>query len=68
MEIILVKEFETKKFGKVAHFIDNDKDVYSKVIDHEGTRFYEALSKNETKELLEELESEFDKSILDEDV
>ena len=44
MELVLLEYIETKEYGKIAHFLKNKEDVYSKVIEDDiGNIIYEEL-------------------------
>ncbi len=46
MELVLLEYIETKEYGKIAHFLKNKEDVYSKVIEDDiGNIIYEELQK-----------------------
>ena len=49
MELILVEYINNEKFGKIAHFLEDDKDVYSRVFEDEDNVYYEELSESETR-------------------
>ena len=44
MELILLEYIENTKYGKVARFLKDDKEIFSKVIEKDGEIFYEELS------------------------
>ncbi len=50
MELILLEYIENTKYGKVARFLKDDKEIFSKVIEKDGEIFYEELSEKEQKE------------------
>ncbi len=55
MDYVLVEYIESKKFGKVAHFVNEKENIYSKVIEDEknDTVYYEELTDEEVNELIE---------------
>jgi hypothetical protein len=55
MDYILVEYIDSKKYGKVAHFINEEGDIYSKVIedDKNDTVYYQELTTEEVNELIE---------------
>lgn len=56
MDIVFLEYIETKAFGKIAHFIDkNGENIYSKILNDGDTIYYQELSKDELKEIEEEL-------------
>ena len=50
MELILLEYIENTKYGKVARFLKDDKEVFSKVIEKDGEIIYEELSEKEQEE------------------
>lgn len=56
MDYILVEYIESKKYGKVAHFVNDKEDIYSRVIEDEETKtvIYEELSQEEQNDLLKD--------------
>ena len=52
MDFILLEYIENKKFGKLAHFIDDEnKDTYAKVLEDGEDVLYQELSEKELDEL-----------------
>ena len=59
MDFILLEYIENEKFGKLAHFIDNDnKDTYAKVFEDGEEVYYQELSEKELKELKSMIEDD----------
>ena len=50
MELILLEYIENTKYGKVARFLKDDKEVFSKVVEKDGEIIYEELSEKEQEE------------------
>lgn len=59
MNTILIEYIETKAFGKIAHFINEDgTHIYSKILKSDDAIYYQELSSDEQKKLEEELNEE----------
>lgn len=57
MNILFIGYIETKKYGKIAHFIDaSGNNIYSKIITKDDTVYYEELTKDELEEIRDELD------------
>ncbi len=50
MELILLEYIENTKYGKVARFLKDDKEVFSKVIEKDDEIIYEELPLDEQEE------------------
>jgi hypothetical protein len=56
MNTVLIEYIETKKLGKIAHFITEDgKHIYSKVLKSDDSIFYQELSQDELKSIEDEI-------------
>ena len=56
MDIVFLEYIMTKKFGKIAHFVDKEgNDIYSKILNDGDKIFYQELDKKEQEEIKEEL-------------
>ena len=56
MDIVFLEYIMTKKFGKIAHFVDKEgNDIYSKILNDGDKIFYQELDKKELEEIKEEL-------------
>ena len=57
MELVMIEFFESKKFGKVASFLDqNNKIFYARVIMKDDDILYEELTDEEAKKLMKEID------------
>lgn len=57
MNILFIGYIETKKYGKIAYFIDaSGNNIYSKIITKDDTVYYEELTKDELEEIRDELD------------
>lgn len=56
MDIVFLEYIETKKFGKIAHFIDKDgNNIYSKILNDGENIYYQELDKKELEQIEEDL-------------
>ena len=55
MDYILLEIIEREKYGKVAHFVNQNESIYSRVIEDKenDTVIYEELTDEETNDLIE---------------
>ena len=57
MNILFVGYIETKKLGKIAHFIDDKgNNIYSKILYDNDAVYYQELSSDELESIKDELE------------
>ena len=50
MELIILEYIENTKYGKVARFLKDDKEVFSRVIEKDDEIIYEELPEKEQEE------------------
>ena len=58
MDIVLVEYIDTREFGKIAHFVDeNGNNIYSRILYDKDTVYYQELSKSELEKIKDEINS-----------